>query len=167
MTSSIYLSQKWRKFQIENCEAGSMKTPKVNTEQPMLEFRKKVVTSIINGAEISSDRLFEELLEVLYGGTMCGLDFVDVYQAVKGRTAKICCIEEDNLESIKSRIVKELDYNSKAVIAAIKLPTEHGLDTVHEIAETLTISLNEDAGILWQAGNYSRKTIKMVILLSS
>lgn len=135
-----------------------------------IEARQRIVTALENGAEISEHTHFEEWLEIMLGfdtrhKPICGLDFSDIYESVKGMSGKLKCFEYDNIVDLKSNMGKELDYDSKAVIVAIKLPhNEHELDMVKEIAETLATSVNVDSELLWQATNHNRKMLKVILL---
>jgi ribosome-interacting GTPase 1 len=130
----------------------------------MLEFRKRIATSVKN-PEITGDIHFEELLEVLYKPGLCGLDFADIVEAVKNRYATITCCEYANIDDFKSSIGKEFDYNSKAVILAVKVQcSENGLDAVREIAETVAVSVNSDAQLLWQAVYRKRNMLRVILL---
>lgn len=129
---------------------------------PLIEFRRRITEGLQNGRELSRDFRFEEWLEVLYSNGLCGLDFIDVYEAVKDKRATLISFSTDNFTELTQHLdnIKE----AEGLIIAIKLPQRFRLDSIKKIIEEFVLISREDAIILYQAVHKKRDCVKIILL---
>jgi len=118
--------------------------------------------NIQNNEELSKNLNFTEWKKIMFGIGLCGLDFVDVHNAVKN---KVCTISQISVKGLDS-LPKSVDFPSKVsnLILAIKIPKNQGLDEINKIAEIFTEKVDEDSQVLWQSINHDKDEVEIIYL---
>jgi hypothetical protein len=118
--------------------------------------------NIKNNEELSKNPNFRKWKKIMFGISLCGLDFVDVHKAVKNQECILSHIAVKDVESLPNSI--DFDKKVSNCLIAIKIPQSKGLDEINKIAEIFTEKLDEDCQVLWQAINHNKEDYEIIFL---
>jgi len=126
-------------------------------------YLRKPLSKIANFDEINKNPLFPIWREIVSGSAaLCGLDYIDVYTAVKDKVCFLSGFSANSIELLGNKI--SFDGALSNAIIVVNLPKEGFLDEAMEIVEIVKSKLPFDCSVIYQVFITENDIFEVVVL---
>ena len=144
-----------------------LKMEENNLTTNKLEILDNIHAAVKKHLDIKTEKdfhKFHDWVEIVFGcPALCGLDNIDVYNALKDTEIKLDKITGKTIEEIKEKI--SLDYDLHCCIMGVELPQGMGHEDVTSIGVEVVEKLNDNANVIWQGINKDVDEITVYLMM--